>query len=165
MSGTIERLTKPLHDELTVLYDYWLKKRGSAKAPSRALILPEELVPLLPYLALFDVLGRDDFHVRLWGTGLVRAYDGDLTGRLMSECDLNGINTQLRVQLADAVRRCRPNVIRAKFLKDTDDRYIAYERIALPLSADGESVNMILGGYYVERHSSGQPTSRPSESS
>jgi hypothetical protein len=42
-------------------------------------------------------------------------------------------------------------VIRAKFLKDTDDRYIAYERIALPLSADGESVNMILGGYYVER--------------
>jgi hypothetical protein len=149
--GTIERLTAPLHDELKILHDYWRAKKGSAKAPSRALILPEELVPLLPYLALFDVLDRGDFHVRLWGTGLVRAYNGDLTGKLVSECDLDALNAQLREQLANVARECRPNVIRAKFVKDTDDRYLAFERIALPPSADGKTVNMILCGYHVER--------------
>jgi hypothetical protein len=149
--GTIERLTAPLHDDLKILHDYWRAKKGLAKAPSRALILPEELVPLLPYLALFDVLDRGDFHVRLWGPGLVRAYDGDLASKLVSECDLDAINAQLREQLANVVRECRPNVIRAKFVKDTDDRYLAFERIALPLSADGETVNMILCGYHVER--------------
>jgi PAS domain len=107
--GTIERLTAPLHDELKILRDDWRAKKGSAKAPSRALILPEELAPLLPYLALFDVLDRGDFHVRLWGTGLVRTYDGDLTGKLVSECDLDAISAQLREQLADVVRECRPN--------------------------------------------------------
>jgi hypothetical protein len=82
---------------------------------------------------------------------LVRAYDAELTGRLMSDCDLDGINAQLREQLADVVRGCRPNVIRAKFVKNTDDRYVAYERIALPLSPDGKTVNIILCGYHVER--------------
>jgi len=32
-------------------------------------------------------------------------------------------------------------------------RYLEYERIAQPLSADGETVNMILRGYHVERAS------------
>jgi hypothetical protein len=152
MPGTLERLTEPLHQELKVLHDYWQEKKGSAKAPSRDRILPEELAPLLPYLALFDVVGGGgDFRVRLFGTELTYAYDGDLTGRLMSDCDLDGINARLREQLADVVRECRPNVIRAQFRKDTDARYLAFERVALPLSADGETVNMILCGYHVER--------------
>jgi hypothetical protein len=151
MLGKVAQLTEPLHHELKVLYDYWQEKKRLAKAPSRAQILPEELAPLLPYLALFEVLGDGDFRVRSWGTGLVRAYEGDCMGRLMSECDLNGINEQLREQFNEVVSECRPNVIRAKFVKDTDDRYLAYERIALPLSANGETVNMILCGYHVER--------------
>jgi hypothetical protein len=79
------------------------------------------------------------------------AYDGDLTGKLVSECDLDAINEQFREQLVDVVSECRPNVIRAKFVKDTDNRYLAIERIALPLPADGETVNMILCGYNLER--------------
>jgi hypothetical protein len=82
---------------------------------------------------------------------LVRAYEGDITGKLMSDCDLNGINAQLTEQLTEVVRERRPNVLRAKFAKETDDRFLKYERIALPLSADGETVSMILCGYHVER--------------
>ena len=107
---------------------------------------------MLTYLALYDVLDGD-YRVRHWGTGLVRAYKGDCTGKLISECDLDGINAQLREQLAEVVSECRPNVIHAKFTKETDDRYLAYERIALPLSADGKVVSLILCGYHVERAS------------
>ena len=82
---------------------------------------------------------------------MVRAYEGDITGKLMSDCDLNGINSELAEQLAEVVRERRPNVLRAKLAKETDNRYLRYERIALPLSADGETVNMILCGYHVER--------------
>ena len=110
----------------------------------------EELLPLPPYLAFYDVLDGD-FRVRLFGSALVRAYEGEITGKLMKDCDLNGINAQLAEQLTEVVRERRPNVLRVKFARETDDRYLEYERIALPLSADGETVNMILCGYHVER--------------
>ena len=150
MPGTVEQLTEPQDQTLQTLLSYWREKRGERTAPSRADIEPERLAPLLPYLALYDVLDGD-FRVRLFGTGLVLAYDGNITGKLMSDCDLNGINSQLAEQLAEVVRERRPNVLRAKFAKKTDNRYLKYERIALPLSADGETVNMILCGYHVER--------------
>ena len=150
MPGTVEQLTEPQDQTLQTLLSYWREKRGERTAPSRADIEPERLAPLLPYLALYDVLDGD-FRVRLFGTGLVLAYDGNITGKLMSDCDLNGINAQLAEQLTEVVRERRPNVLRAKLAKETDNRYLRYERIALPLSADGETVNMILCGYHVER--------------
>ena len=150
MPGTVEQLTEPQDQTLQTLLSYWREKRGERTAPSRADIEPERLAPLLPYLALYDVLDGD-FRVRLFGTGLVLAYDGNITGKLMSDCDLNGINSELAEQLAEVVRERRPNVLRAKLAKETDNRYLRYERIALPLSADGETVNMILCGYHVER--------------
>ena len=48
-----------------------------------------------------------------------------------STADLDRINAQLREQVAEVARECRPNVIRAKFANETDFRYLAYERIAL----------------------------------
>ncbi|HLZ03980.1 MAG TPA: PAS domain-containing protein [Bradyrhizobium sp.] len=150
MPGTVEHLTNPQDPALQILLRYWRGKRGERMAPSRADIQPGELVSMLPYLALYDVVDGD-FHVRLFGTELARAYGDDLTGKLMSECDFDGSRRQLLEQLAEVVRERRPNVLRAKFAKDTDGRYLEYERIALPLSANGETVNMILCGYHVER--------------
>jgi len=150
MPSTVEPLTEPQDQTLRKLLSYWREKKGSRTAPSRTDIQPEELAPLRPYLALYDVLDGD-FRVRLFGSGLVLAYDGNITGKLMSDCDLNGINAQLAEQLTEVVRERRPNVLRAKLAKETDNRYLRYERIALPLSADGETVNMILCGYHVER--------------
>jgi hypothetical protein len=150
MPSTVEPLTEPQDQTLQTLLSYWYEKRGERTAPSRADIDPEQLAPLLPYLALYDVLDGD-FRVRLFGTGLVLAYDGNITGKLMSDWDLNGINSQLAEQLTEVVRDRRPNALRAKFAKETDNRYLEYEQIALPLSADGETVNMILCGYHVER--------------
>jgi hypothetical protein len=150
MPGTIEHLTEPQDHTLQMLLSYWREKRAERTAPSRADIQPSELVPMLPYLALFDVIDGD-FRFRLFGTGLVDAYGGDVTGKLLSECDLDGIHAQILEQLAAVVRERRPNVLRVKFTKDTDDRHLEYERVALPLSGDGETVNMVFCGYHVER--------------
>ena len=91
MPSTVEPLTEPQDQTLRTLLSYWREKKGSRTAPSRTDIQPEELAPLRPYLALYDVLDGD-FRVRLFGSGLVLAYDGNITGKLMSDCDLNGIN-------------------------------------------------------------------------
>jgi hypothetical protein len=67
----------------------------------------------------------------------------------MHECDLNFVLFDLIAQMVRVVRERRPNTLRARFTKHTDGRYLDYERMALPLSDDGEHVNMILCGYTI----------------
>jgi len=52
--------------------------------------------------------------------------------------------------MTKVVRERQPNVLRARWTKVSDRRYLDYERIALPLSADGETINMILCAYHVD---------------
>ena len=48
------------------------------------------------------------------------------------------------------VRDWRPHVVRVQLKRADDRRRIEYERVWLPLSADGKTVNMLLGGVAVE---------------
>jgi hypothetical protein len=150
MPGIVEPLDEPVSKFLWDLHMYWLSKRGQAFAPSWSAISASEVKPWLNYVALMDVVGDEPrFRIRLWGTGLVRAYDKDITGKWMHECDLNFVLFDLIEQMARVVREMRPNTLRARFTKNTDGRYLDYERIALPLSNDGDHVNMILCGYKI----------------
>ena len=152
MPGTIERRTECRSPMLRALYAYWNGKRRGLVPPPRAAIHPEEMVPWLPNLMLLDVIGDPPrFRVRLFGTGLVRAYGGEITGRWMDECDLNYVTAQLIEQMVEVVRGGTPNAIRARYTKVHDGRHLDYERIALPLSADGKCVNMILCGYKIKQ--------------
>jgi hypothetical protein len=163
MPGTIERRAGCRSAMLRALYAYWQGKRQGLAPPSRAAIHPEEMVPWLPNLMLLDVIGDPPrFRVRLFGTGLARAYGGEITGRWMDECDLNCVTEQLTEQMVEVVRDCTPNVIRARYSKVHDGRYLDYERIALPLSADGKRVNMILCGYAIKQAVAGmRPSATP----
>ena len=150
MPGIVEPLDEPVTKFLWDLHMYWRSKRGQAFAPPWSAISPAEVRPWLNYLALVDVVGDGPrFRSRLFSTGLVRAYGMDITGRWMHECDLNFVLFDLIVQMARVVREKRPNTLRARFTKNTDGRYLDYERIALPLSDDGEHVHMILCGYRI----------------
>jgi len=151
-TGAVEPLPAPSYDRLKELHAYWLAKKGDRAAPARAAIRPEEIPRLLPYLALLDVLGEPPrFRIRLFGTGLVRTYGEDLTGRFADEIDLDTVGPDIVAQLTALVRECRPVVARVRFTKAADGRHLQYERIALPLSDDGGTVNMILAGYVAER--------------
>ena len=150
MPGIIEPLDEPVSKFLRDLRGYWLAKRKEGFAPPRSAIDPVEMKPWLPYVALLDVVGPAPlFRVRLFGTGLVEAYGQDMTGKWMHECDLNFVLFDLIAQMVRVVRERRANTLRARFTKHTDGRYLDYERIALPLSNDGEHVNMILCGYTI----------------
>ena len=150
-SRAVEELAEPRHPALRQLFAYWLSKKGSARAPARSAIHPEEIVSLLPNLALVDVIGDPPrFRVRLFGTKLAEAYGEDITGKFTDEIDLNTIAPHLDSQLKRVVRECRPHVMRVLLTKTEDKRRIEYERIWLPLSADGETVNMLLGGIAIE---------------
>jgi hypothetical protein len=149
--GTVELLDAPSAKSLYDVYAYWLAKKGAAIAPPRAALTPEEMVQWLPWLALLDVIGEPPrFRVRLFGTGLVNAYGEEITGKWMDECDLNWVTDLLLAQMTKVVRERQPNVLRARWTKVSDRRYLDYERIALPLSADGETINMILCAYHVD---------------
>jgi hypothetical protein len=149
--GTIERRAACRSPTLRALAAYWNGKRLGRAMPPRAAIHPEEMVPWLPNLMLLDVIGDlPRFRVRLFGTGLVHAYGGEITGRWMDECDLNSVTAQLVEQMIEVVRNGAPNVVHARYTKVHDGRYLDYERIALPLSADGKRVNMILCGYAIK---------------
>jgi hypothetical protein len=150
-SRTIAELPEPRHASLRRLHAYWLAKKGAARAPPRSAIHPEEIVDLLPNLALVDVIGEPPrFRVRLFGTILVAAYGQDITGRFIDEIDLDTIGPDLDASLRAVVRDWRPHVMRVQLIKAEDRRHIEYERIWLPLSSDNQTVNMLLGGIAVE---------------
>lgn len=137
---------------MKALYAYWLSKKGASRAPPRSAIHPEEIVALLPSIALVDVVGDPPrFRVRLFGTNLVAAYGQDITGKFTDEIDLDTIGADLDAHMRRVARECRPHVVRVELTKADDRRRIEYERIWLPLSADGGStVNMLLGGVGVQ---------------
>ncbi len=128
------------------LLDYWRNKLDGRKAPRREEILPEELGDLLPWVILVEVAGSPPrFRVRLAGTGVVREYGAEMTGQFLDDLDMGGARERSLEDHRRAVRECGPVVGSFDFKKD-DGRWVTYEQITLPLSADGETVNMLLCG-------------------
>ncbi len=74
------------------------------------------------------------------GTALVRWSGRDLTG-----CHVDKITDQVLAALDELVTTWEPWLVTGEYEKKSD-RGIVYELLALPLSSDGATVNMILGG-------------------
>jgi hypothetical protein len=148
----IEEPSGPRHQRLKDLYAYWLSKKGALIAPPRSAVRPEEIVAFLPNLALVDVIGNPPrFRFRLFGTELVRAYGQDLTGKFLDEIDLNSFNAEIIREVTRMIVERRPQSVRVRFTKQRDGRYLEYERLGLPLSEDGATVNMLFLGFVIER--------------
>lgn len=67
--------------------DYWHAKAPERGYPRRSDIRPDEILPLLPYIFMVDVLRGEaglDFRFRLIGTAIA-GIEGELTGQLLSE--------------------------------------------------------------------------------
>jgi hypothetical protein len=152
-AGSFEELAQSSFPSLRNLHDYWRAKKGERIAPPRSAIRPEDIPALLSHIALFDVIGDPPrLRYRVFGTGLVKAYGQDLTGKFVDEVDLgrDSVKDMLACTVM-VVRECRIHISRSRFTKEGDKRRIEYERILLPLSEDGKTVNMILCGYAIEK--------------
>jgi hypothetical protein len=144
--GTASGMIDPQHDVLKRLHGYWLAKRGDRPAPSRADIDPVELAPQLPHVILVDVEHAPlRFRFRLIGTAIVKGFNQDLTGRYFDEIEHMPEQRVLNQHLM-AVATWGPPLCAMLDYTHKDGRFVRYERLALPLSSDGTTVDMLFGG-------------------
>jgi hypothetical protein len=133
-------MEQSLQDALT----YWENKRAGRRMPARRDLDPVFEIPtLLRWIILVDVL-RDplDFRYRLIGSGVVDRSRRNYTGKLFSELAHIGPDSLLWKQRAAVVEKAAPLRCEPPYAGLTPGvRGVVV--IHLPLSDDGETVNMI----------------------
>ena len=108
--------------------------------PCRDDISPHDMVPILPMVMMFDYDEEcDEFKVRLIGTGC-SAIIGEQKGQKLTSLPLYD-------EAVDRLKWCvahkKPYYLTST-LKGLEQDHIKYSSIVLPLSQDGENVNMII---------------------
>lgn len=133
-------------DALRQLYEYWASKLNGRPMPRRADIEPTEIPRLLEHVALVDV-EYDPFRLRfrLVGTHITQAVDRDSTGRYFEDV-YHGQILKNMVQLYSVAVHAKKPVRHLSRAIHAGKDYRHYESVHLPLSEDGETVNMILAG-------------------
>ncbi|MFZ5835784.1 MAG: PAS domain-containing protein [Pseudomonadota bacterium] len=151
MDFSVESLPKPLR----LLHDYWQEKRGDRLMPSRSDINPVHMRDFLPHTMLLDVLcdGDDEpqFRVRLAGTNIVDGYGSEVTGKLSTELALGDQAESLTEVCRYSVNTRKPAYLKGKFKLPDGEDYVIFERLGVPLSSDGENVNILLIAAIVQR--------------
>lgn len=133
---------------------YWRSKCPAVGFPRRRDITPDEIVPLLPYVFMLDVL-RDgpaaDFRFRLVGTAIVDI-EGEHTGRLLSDMfpDRKAYQVLWR-QYCDAAEG--KIWVRHETLRWQGRDHVHYEVILAPLQDDSDAIDMLIGMAHGEKQS------------
>jgi hypothetical protein len=146
--ATITTCARPTAKALLRLTDYWRSKVSGGALPNRDSIDPTEIIVHLPWLFMADVIeGGADYRYRLIGTSITSANYRDVTGRSFRE--LYGADTtklegaRLGFDLACSTRA--PIYTQGRAFWRPDWSYDRFEAAFLPLSVDGDTVNIILG--------------------
>ena len=112
--------------------------------PARVDIEPAEIIDFLPFVMLIDVVSDPtDFRYRLIGTAVVEISKSDMTGRKFSELAGKGPESIVWDNCSQVIASRAPFSRSAPYVGPAE-RLWNCENLLLPLSADGESVNMIL---------------------
>jgi hypothetical protein len=135
------------NEDVKQVYEYWLSKKPNGRLPSRVDIEPKELKGLADRTFLIDVLALPlHFKVRFFGTRLVQWAGCDLTGMVIRQPEDSAPLRPWR-QLYDEycsvvlAREPRHDEHSAEWGKD----HQRFERIIMPLSGDGDTVDMLFG--------------------
>ncbi|MBK8160834.1 MAG: PAS domain-containing protein [Rhodospirillaceae bacterium] len=130
--------------DIVAFHDFWCRKRGRRTMPARRDFDPVDMIPFLPGIALIDVVDDDRrFVYRLMGTREVAMRGNDPTGKGVTD---GYFATSAEAALAsydDVVARRAPRFEQRRFV--TPDGRIGNEQtVILPLSEDGQAINMII---------------------
>ncbi|MDY0873625.1 PAS domain-containing protein [Dongia rigui] len=131
------------HPDIREMLDYWQRKCGRRAMPSRSDIEPSELRHFLPHITLVDVVSDERrFVYRLVGTAEVELRGYDPTGKAVADAYF-ATSADEALKHYEAARRTRaPHYVADPF--QAVDRFVGEEDLFLPLSNDGETVNMVL---------------------
>jgi hypothetical protein len=144
MRSLIEQIETPA---LRWLFTYWDGLRRGREFPARRDIDPLDFAYALGHVMLLDVLYDPlRFRFRLHGTDLVLRAGYDMTGKMADELP----NEKNRAVL---VKRCRSVVEMREPLVAVDARLVSgrmvgFEVLWLPLSDDGTTISILMGGLY-----------------
>jgi hypothetical protein len=131
------------HPDIRKMLAYWQDKRRGRVMPSRADIDPVELVRFLPNIILVDVVPDDRrFVYRLVGTAEVEVRGNDPTGKSVAEAFFAAVPADALDRYEEVCKTCAPLYEEDDF--QAVDRYVSEANLFLPLSDDGENVNMIM---------------------
>ena len=138
-------MVEPKEPQLRALLDYWDGKRDRRSMPARADLDPVEIPDLLPHVALVDTAeSLAEFRYRLFGTELCKGFGHDRTGLQFAELPrLENFDEIYRGYWLTFTEKA-PQYFHGQIDSD-ENSHIRYARLTLPLSADGEHINMILG--------------------
>jgi hypothetical protein len=140
------RVIEPRHSTLRRLCQYWLEKKAERLAPPRQDIDLSHLGDLLPHVFLLEVEYRPlRFRFRLVGAEIVERFGGDVTGRYIDEIEFSYRAPSVAAYYAAVVTTREPSCHNVHYTTGSG-RHLVYERVILPLSSDGETVDMLLGG-------------------
>lgn len=132
------------HDRIKIIYRYWDGKRAGRPMPRRGDLDPLEIPRLLPDIGLVDVVPDERRYVyRLIGTNEALMRGRDPTGQAVRDAYFGTSVQSVYLNYDAVVRTCAP-VIDRDPSRTSDDRFISHETIFLPLSDDGQHVNMVL---------------------
>jgi hypothetical protein len=132
------------HRSLQMLYAYWAARCGARPMPSRADVDPVDLKSVLPMLILIDVVPDPRRYVyRLVGTREVEMRSGDPTGKAVEEA-YYGESAEETIRYLDRVAETRQPLFYRGTYKPLRTRTQRDDILFLPLSNDGERVNMIM---------------------
>jgi hypothetical protein len=138
------------HPKLRQLFDYWDGKRGGRELPARADLDPVEMRFVMGNTILIDVIDGEplQFRIRLHGTNLSEHVRFDLTGKMLDELPQVEFRDLTRLSFTKVATTKQP--LHAQRDRILDDRPRRYETIILPLSSDGEKVDMLLCGLFYD---------------
>lgn len=142
MPGALAQIEVPM---LRQLYHYWDERRRGRPFPARRDLDPAEFRFALGHVLLIDVLYEPlRFRFRLHGSALALRAGYDMTGRMVDELPGPENRAVLLNRCRDLVATRAPFATRSERM--TDGRIRRYEVLWLPLSDDGESITMLMGG-------------------
>jgi hypothetical protein len=132
------------HSSLRNLHDYWNARRGVRLMPARGDLDPVDLKPMLPMLILIDVVpDARRYAYRLVGTREVEMRGSDPTGKAVQD-GYYAESPEETAQYLDRVVRTRQPVLYRGTYQPLSTRTQREDVLFLPLSTDGETVNMIM---------------------
>ena len=144
---------EPLTDQPQRLYDIWDRWRDTRTMPSRQDVLPEDLRDLLPYVALMETApDPGDCRYILTGTAVDAVTTKSYKARTIRETVALGDPSTLAEIVAfygTVITTHAPSFSRGNMAYQ-DRGYIAFDRVLLPLSADGAAVDHILCGFFYQ---------------
>jgi hypothetical protein len=133
---------------LKSLYGYWSDKKGARSLPARRDIDPLEMKDWLGNLMLIEFPGDiTTYRIRLDGTNLEHYYGSRRTGRGIETMTSEEERELVLDHYRPVLEKGRPAYIESEFV-NSDGVFSRQAKLILPLSSDGDRVDMVLVGIY-----------------